>query len=258
MAFLYSTTGIVLSRRDFKEADRFYSILTADHGKIECLARGGHKPLAKLTPHLEMSAEVELVIVYGRVFQTIAGVERKRRFVNEHPTLTQLLLIQNSLSLVDLATREHQQDMYLYQLVLSWLEFLQHVPHVSDERAAFILGAFTLKFLAILGYKPELSQCLSCHVRIKPGAFLWHALKGGVVCRTCAEISKEQWFAARPIYDETLKLVRFAFSESFENQLRPHLRAELIERFHEILESFLISHFPTIPAVSVRTACMTC
>lgn len=256
MSFLFSTKGIVLSRRDFKEADRSYTILTAEHGKIDCLARGGHKPLAKLTPHLETAAEVELLIVQGRAFQTIAGVERIQRFLEPRATFIQMLLVQNSLALVDLATRVHERDPALYEMVHTWLQFLQTLAQVSDERAAFLLCSFSLKLMALCGYRPELATCLACKNAIGARAFRWHALKGGVVCDECVRANEVHWFSARNLDHETLKLLRFSLHEPFMQQLRLHLRAEHLGRFHEILESYLISHFPTIPAVSLRGACV--
>lgn len=256
MATLYSTTGIVLSHRDFREADRFYSVLTSTHGKIEFLARGGHKPLAKLTPHLEVVAEVELLIVSGHVFQTVAGVERRRAFPNIFSDLTKLLLVQNSLSLVDLATRPHACDPILYELLISWLAFVEFCPTLTDERSAFLLGSFLLKLMSVSGYRPELTQCLSCRQSVVESEFFWHALKGGVVCEPCVQRDQEQWFSARRIDDATLKLLRFACAEAFSNQTRPTLQSNHILSFHEVLESYLICHFPTIPAVSVRSACL--
>ncbi|MBI5369571.1 DNA repair protein RecO [Candidatus Uhrbacteria bacterium] len=247
----------MLSRRDFREADRFYSVLTPTHGKIEFLARGGHKPLAKLTPHLEAVAEVELLLVSGRVFQTVAGVERRRSFPHIFNDLQKLLLAQNSLSLVDLATRPHERDPILYKLILSWLDFIETSASPSDERSAFLLGSFLLKLMAISGYRPELTQCLSCREAIAAGNFYWHALKGGVVCASCVVRDQEQWFSARRIDDATLKLLRFASQESFSNQTRPTLAAEQIVWFHEVLESYLICHFPVIPSVSIRAACIS-
>ena len=80
MSHLFKTTGIVLSQRDYKEYDKWYSVFTRDRGKVRFLARGGHKPLAKLTPHLEMASEVELLLVNGRLYHTVAGVEKKSHF----------------------------------------------------------------------------------------------------------------------------------------------------------------------------------
>lgn len=257
MSSLYSTTGIILSRRDFREADRLYSVFTRSHGKVEFIARGGHKPLAKLTPHLEMAAEVELLLVDGRTFQTVAGVERQRRFMDPSVDLSRLLLIQNSLSLVDLALRPNERDPILYDLIVDWLVFVADVGTLSDERSAFLLGSFLLKLMSICGYRPELSICLACRRMVEPGSFRWHALKGGVVCEDCGIKNEEQWFNARRIDDGTLKLIRFALTESFKSQLRPTLTGQDMEHFHETLESYLITHFPVIPAVSIRTACAT-
>jgi len=257
MAHLFHTTGIILSRRDHREVDRWYSVLTKEHGKMEFLARGGHKPLAKLTPHLESRAEVELLLVQGRQYLTVAGVERRRSFLFLAQDISLFLLAQNALAFVDVATKPHERDPVLYHLLEDWLEFLCGLPGVSDERAGFLLGSFMLKLMAVNGYRPELQRCLACQKQIASGSFAWHALKGGVVCQTCVNQDQRQWFAARTIENETLKLVRFALDEPFLFQTRPHLSAKQLEGFHELLESFIICHFAIIPPVSVRIACTT-
>ena len=45
---------------------------------------------------------------------------------------------------------------------------------LSPERSAFLLGSFTLKLLAHLGYCPELTRCLSCKCPIE--ATRYHSL----------------------------------------------------------------------------------
>jgi DNA repair protein RecO (recombination protein O) len=258
MAFLYHTTGIVLSRRDHKEVDRWYSVYTQEHGKIEFLARGGHKPLAKLTPHLEMMAVVDLLLVQGRAYQTVAGVERRQGYTHIYNDLPRLVLAKNALHLVDIGTRADETDPHIYGLLAHWLEFLNGDVAISRERAGFLLGAFSLKLLALVGYRPELNRCLGCRQTIFPGAYQWHGLKGGLVCTPCAFIDQETWFAARPMTDEALKLVRFGLEEGFASHLRPHLRSEDLTGFHEAVESLMISHFPVIPASSLRAACSVC
>lgn len=257
MASLYQTTGIVLSRRDHREADRWYSIFTPDRGKIEVLARGGHKPLAKLTPHLEFVAEVDLLIVSGRQFYTLAGAERGRTFPSLYTDLSKLLLAQNALSLVDMGTRSEEADPVLYEEIQNWLACVDASPALSSERAGFLLGSFSLKLLALLGYRPELHRCLACKDDIRSGAYRWHAPKGGVVCDDCVGQDQEQWFAARRMEDDTMKIMRFALSETFESQLRPHLPGTTLLQFHEAVESLLIAHFPVIPASSLRSACLS-
>ncbi len=255
MSKLYQTTGIVLSQRPFREADRFYSVLTKDRGKIEFIARGGSKPLAKLTPHLEMIAEVELLMVFGRTFQTVAGVERKKAFPELYRNLSKHTLSQNALYFVDIGTRTGEHDHTVYQLLSDWLHFVNNLPEVTTERAGFLLGSFVWKLMALTGYRPELHKCLSCRRTIEEKSYKWHGLRGGVVCLSCIQLDEQQWFAARGLSSDALKLVRFALQESFEDQLSPHLAGQALAAFHETTESFIISHFPTIPANSIRHSC---
>jgi DNA repair protein RecO (recombination protein O) len=255
MSVLYQTTGFVLGRRDFQEVDRRYTVFTKEHGKIDFLARGGHKPLAKLTPHLESIAEVNLLLVYGRTFQTVAGVDRLRSFFRLPQHLSLLSLASAGLHLVDIGTREQEADIAVYEHIDHWLSFLDQQPELSPERAAFLLGSFTWKLMAITGYRPELNFCLSCRKLVERSTYRWHGLKGGVVCETCVQQDERAWFTARLLDDQTLKLIRFSLRESFADQLRPHLPFETLSRYHETTESFIISHFPTIPANSLRASC---
>ncbi len=257
MAALYHATGIVLSRREWREADRMYALYTSTHGKIEVIGRGAAKPLAKLSPHLEFVAEADFLIVRGRSFETIAGVERCRAFPGIYQDLSKTLLAHQAMHLVDLGTRPHEVDPALYHELLSWLTFLDAAPPCSAERGAFLLSAFALKLLALCGYRPEFTRCLCCQDAVQSKAFRWHALKGGVVCDPCVSRNQEDWFAARAISDEALKLMRFALTESFADHLRPHLPGAELPAYHEAVESLMVAHFPTIPASSMRM-CMAC
>jgi DNA repair protein RecO (recombination protein O) len=257
VATLYHTTGIVLSRRPWKEADRMYAVFTKGHGKIEVIGRGAVKPLAKLSPHLEFVGEADFLIVRGKTFETVAGVERRRPFPGIYEDLSKTMLAHQALHLVDLGTREHEADPILYDEIVSWLAFLDAAPACSAERSGFLLAAFSLKLLSLFGYRPEFSRCLHCRQSVRASAYRWHAMKGGVVCAPCIARDEAQWFAARPISDETLKLMRFALSEPFAAQLRPRLPGVELPAFHDAVESLIISHFPTIPASSLR-ACVAC
>jgi len=255
MSSLFYTTGIILSRRDHKEVDRWYSMYTKEHGKIEFLARGGQKILAKMTPHLETICEAQMLLVLGRQYPTITGVERKQAFPGIQKDYQKIILAQNAMSLMDTGTRPQEADPVLYDVLHQWLSFLNTSPALSPERSAYLLGSFSLKLLALLGYRPELHQCLHCRQPVQPKAFHWHALKGGVICASCKEQHSYQYFAARPMEETSLKLIRFALSESFSDQLRPPLSGEVLLVFHEAVESLLISHFPIIPLNSLRGSC---
>lgn len=57
------TKGIVLSRRDYQEADRILNVLTPDHGRISLIAKGVRRPKSKLAGGIELFTINELTIM---------------------------------------------------------------------------------------------------------------------------------------------------------------------------------------------------
>ncbi|MEK7451784.1 MAG: DNA repair protein RecO, partial [Patescibacteria group bacterium] len=166
MSTLFETTALVLSWKPYREHDRSYSAFTREYGKIEFIARCGSKPLAKLTPHLETTAEVRLLLVDGRQYFTVAGTDRLCGFRSVYESLTKMTLVQNAFAFVDLGTRTHELDEHLYEFLLNWLEFIEKTPEITAERAGYLLATFALKFLSHIGYHPELDRCLVCRTAV--------------------------------------------------------------------------------------------
>lgn len=252
MSSTFRTNAIVLSSRDAYEADRYYSVLTAEHGKLELRARGARKISAKLSAHLEPFALCDLMIVRGRYGDIVAGVERLEAYPTIRNDADKMSLALQTLHLVDIGTKLRQEDQLLFSAVQGWMRFLNRAPSIDSERSAFISAGFMLKLLSTLGYRPELSRCVHCQKGIAPMGYMWHGLKGGVVCRDCTAHDPEQWFAARHIADDTLKLMRYAMISTFEDLLLVRLPGPLIPEFHDLVESLVIAHFPIIPALSIH------
>ncbi len=60
------TTGIVLSRRDYQEADRIITVLMPDQGKISLIAKGVRRPKSKLAGGIELFSVSELTFLPGK------------------------------------------------------------------------------------------------------------------------------------------------------------------------------------------------
>src|SRR5205823_874263 len=64
---------------------------------------------------------------------------------------------------------------------------------------------FELHILGAVGFRPELSVCLSCGAEIQPGANGYSVLRGGIFCPSCT--AREP--STVPIAVDTLKLLRY-------------------------------------------------
>ncbi|HEX4774849.1 MAG TPA: DNA repair protein RecO [Candidatus Saccharimonadales bacterium] len=60
------TTGIVLSRTNFGEADRIITLLTPDQGKLRLMARGVRKAKSKLAGGIELFSVSDITFIQGR------------------------------------------------------------------------------------------------------------------------------------------------------------------------------------------------
>ena len=67
MSQTYTTTAIILKRRDYQENDRLFCLYARDYGKIDVLAKGTKKISSKLNPYLEPFYLVKVMIAKGRV-----------------------------------------------------------------------------------------------------------------------------------------------------------------------------------------------
>lgn len=61
-----TTTGIILSRTDYGEADRILTLLTPDQGKLRLMAKGVRKVKSKLAGGIELFSVSDIVFIRGR------------------------------------------------------------------------------------------------------------------------------------------------------------------------------------------------
>lgn len=128
---MFRTTGIVLLKRDFREHDRIYTIYTYDHGKIEALGRGTRKIISKLASHLEPPSVVDLLIVRGKVFDHIAGVERLEEFSTLRSDLARLLEFARIAGIFDHEVKLEHKDNFLYDLLYKFISNLNSAINLN-------------------------------------------------------------------------------------------------------------------------------
>lgn len=238
------TVGLVLTTAPFREADRRYSALTAEYGKIEFIGRGAQKPKAKLAAHLEQFAIVDLEIVRGARSTTVIGVERSEAFGRIRNSLEHRLFAQTLFSMLEKAIRPDAADPELFDDVVEVVRFLDAQETLQNTRSTFLLGAMILRLLRRLGYDVELHECLACRSAVMPLSFRWHGGRGGLVCTDCVLHRPEDWFAARSIDEEIVTLMRLGRDESYEALLKFPLKGEQVEAFAECVNDVYVYHVP--------------
>lgn len=230
------TTGIILKRTDFGEADRLLTIFSHDQGKVRALAKGARKTLSKLGGHLEPGFMTAFQLSEGRSFYVVTGADLQYPYENIRYELRKTSIAYYLLEAVDSLTVENQSHLNVFRLLSDGLVLLETVPSGLTE--VFIAPAFTLKLLAELGYLPELGECVNCHQILCPEGNAFSAQYGGILCTDCQRFD----YGAMKLSANTIKIMRLLLENKLEILLRLSPDPIMIDELTAIIENYLHHH----------------
>ena len=143
----FRTEGVILSHRNFGEADRILTIYTQDFGKVKVLAKGVRRPRSKKAGHVELANWCKVFIARGKNIDLLTEVELKKSFGISDFSLAKANKIYNLLELVEVLTPTGQKNREVFKLLTSFLAKIE-----SEDNFALLSSAFKVKLLSILGF----------------------------------------------------------------------------------------------------------
>ncbi|MCK4472019.1 MAG: DNA repair protein RecO [Anaerolineae bacterium] len=230
-ARLYRTEAIILRRRDFGEADRILTLYAPGSGKTRVLAKGVRKPKSRKSGHVELLAHSNLLIAKGRNLDIVTQAEMIHSFLPIRRDLVRTSYAYYAAELLDLFVEEGIENRPLFDLLLAVLGWLGDASDL-DLTTRF----FELRLLSLLGYRPQLFQCVACRRQIEPVANFFSAADGGILCANCGENHR----GAQEITLNALKVLRFLQTRDYDTCCRLRLSPPL----HRELET-LMYHYIT-------------
>lgn len=221
---------MILRKLDYGEADRIYTLLTREHGKVGAIAKGVRKSSSKLAAALEVFERVDVLLARGRNLDVIAQVERL-----EGPRVgAEVLRTAHASLITELAERvtedRHRIDG-IYELT-SWA--LEELARESDPRRAS--AYFLTAALGFLGFAPQLGACASCGRPLAEAPAAFSASAGGFLCPGCGD-------PGQPVVSVgALKVLRVMAAGDLALYRRLRLEHQLMEEVEEVLEAQLEYH----------------
>ncbi len=176
----YKARGFVLRARNLGEADRIYTLFTAERGKLDAVAKGVRRAKSHLAGRLEFLAEATLTLHRGRNLDVIVSAEiasthwsalvEPAAFATAHVAAE----ILDSFCEHDLALPE------VYDLLGGLVRALG-----ANAQPSALLPRFELRLLEALGIGPSAEACVRCG-RSLEGLDAWADLEaGGLACASC-------------------------------------------------------------------------
>jgi DNA repair protein RecO (recombination protein O) len=227
----YNIKAIILNRQARGECDGRVVVYAREAGKLELTARGAKKIKSKLAGHLEPLNLVDIMVVRGQRHDYVGAAVSERCFSEIKNDLAKLAAAGRAVGVINLAIKPGVADKEIFGLFKEYLEALECVKDNFELLTQF----FILKFLVFLGHKPELSACLKCGTKIRPGKNQFGLAQGGLICAKCADLKN----ASQPaISDDAIKLLRLALAHNFQQLGKIKISKKLGREAGEIIDKF--------------------
>ncbi len=143
----FKTEGIIIRRRNFKDADRILTVLTSDQGKIAVRASGIRRIPSRRSAHVELLNHSMLTLYHGNAFPVLTEAQTIESFSEIKEDLEKIGLAYHLCELVDGLCPENQENRQVFNLVKATLTRL-----ALEGDSAALVRDFQTELLFQLGY----------------------------------------------------------------------------------------------------------
>jgi DNA repair protein RecO (recombination protein O) len=199
----YTVNAINVGSFLLGEADKVITLFSAERGMIRAVAKGARKPGTKMAGRSDVLCVNKLFLATGKTFEIITQAECIDTFPEFRSDLQRMTYALYYAELTQqlgqgLAEESQWYFDYLYQGLCA------QARRPIDP--AWLCLEFELGLLAMLGYRPELTYCVSGREVLGDynlGTF--NRELGGIVCRDCSVIERRLELRERSGEDTVFK-----------------------------------------------------
>lgn len=226
----FRVEGIVLSHRDWGEADRYLTIFTREMGKVQAIGKGVRKPRSRKAGHLEPFTCSNILLARGRSLFVLTQAEAVDTFNGLRDDLVLLAYASYIVELLDRFTFDEEENRGLYRLIKNTLRRLNRgdMPEVA-------VHYYEIRLLDHVGFRPKLFTCVACEEQIQAQNQYFSASRGGVLCPSCGLDAPE----ARPVSMQALKFLRHFQRSSYQEAAKANLSPQINTEIEALLNYYL-------------------
>ncbi|HUS15024.1 MAG TPA: DNA repair protein RecO [Chloroflexia bacterium] len=223
---LYRTEAIVLRRSEIGEADYILTLFTPHLGKIRVVAKGVRKPTSHMGGHVELFSRSRMQLATARNLDIVTQCEvlDAHRPIGEE--LDRIAYAFYLVELIDRLTPDEQENYAVYKLLADGLSHLD-----TAGTPELLQHWYEIQLLGLLGYRPELIQCVQCRTPLEPVVNAWSPAQGGVLCPACKRAS-----VARDLSLDAFKMLRLMQRSPWADVARMWDKAGGLDKPHVLSE----------------------
>lgn len=147
---VYTSTGIVLSRRDLADYDRIITLFSEDYGKQSLVAKGVKRPTSKKRGSLEVFNLIKYSGVRGNGMDIMTEAQSQDDFASIRSDLSKISVAYYLLEATSRLTLEEEKNVDIYRLLKTTLEQL-----ATTSKLRTLKNNFVYEILVLTGFWPE-------------------------------------------------------------------------------------------------------
>lgn len=178
-----TAVGIVVGHLDYGEADRIVTFLTRERGRLKGIARFARKSRKRFGAALDLFCKVQVRYVErpGADLVRLEGVDLVDAYPGLRSDLRRVAAVTYAAELAREAAPEREAASHLFDL------FDRFIARIAREAYdPWLVRAFELQALAVLGWRPVLDRCARCGAALAEDRSIHFAAEsGGTLCARC-------------------------------------------------------------------------
>lgn len=181
----FNTKAVVLKNINYKDADKLYTLLTQDEGKISALAKGVRKITSKRGGNLDTVNLISVSVSQGKGdFLYIEEVKVIESFKKIKASLEDMEDIYYILELVHKSLGENQGSGEIFNLLLETIRLIGK-KQIANK---IIISRFELLLMNYLGYEMNTKKCIKCSKTLDNSwqKYIFNIDLGGFACENCS------------------------------------------------------------------------
>ena len=220
--------GIILSENNLGDFDKMLTMLTPGIGKISCVAKGARRPKSALLAGTQIFCFGEYLVYKGTNTYHINSVEPIEIFYNIRTDLEKLKYAVHINKIIQDVTHENQNCYNILQLLLNTLYTISE----TDKDLDLVLSVFKLRLLSIIGFAPNVSNCVDCGEKENIQGF---SIKdNGFKCAACGK----QDTSTIQMSESTLNAIKYTIMAPAKKIYSFTIRDESLEEFKLITKIY--------------------
>lgn len=236
---LHESEAIVLRTYPLREADLLVTLFTRAEGKVRGMARAAKKSKRRFGGALEPLTVVRAFydVREGHELARLDACEVLESPLSQEVSYARAVALAHIGELLDELLPDHESNDAVFRLALAVLTQLR------GSEIWMPVTYFQLWMTRLMGYFPDLSECILCGRALNGSRAFYHALADGVMCLDDKRIASSEISAeSRALADKMFRAPIETFAGVFwPRELAADLRKFLIQILQRHIEKKLVT-----------------